>query len=270
MRSGFVVLPRLIIGWSSAPGSERLLASVVQPCTYPPFVRSVAGNLPDPYPVPACCGRNVPRVGPVCMSASFSPVRGRPLTTRPSRVRLGRNGRYGESGRLRGDHRRVYWKRHDPGPGVELRYHHGERRGPAKADEYRRPRCVIARPSAGKPDDRQSARTASWLAVIGAETRSDDNNIATGTALEQDIGGDDRTLLSPGYPSDIGLAHRGQSCPSGFRQACHTSGRIPPGRTGMARGLYPRPGSTCADRAPRVASSAWSASGWAARAHRTS
>ena len=46
----------------------------------PTFYPAGSGSLRDPYPDPAYCGRNVPRVRPICMAASFSPARGRPLT----------------------------------------------------------------------------------------------------------------------------------------------------------------------------------------------
>ena len=55
----------------------------------PTFYPAGSVSLRDPYPDPAYCRRNVPRVGPICMAASFSPACGRPLTTRlkPGRVR---------------------------------------------------------------------------------------------------------------------------------------------------------------------------------------
>ncbi len=55
----------------------------------PTFYPTGSVSLHDPYPDPAYCERNVPRVGPICMAASFSPARGWPLTTRlkPGRVR---------------------------------------------------------------------------------------------------------------------------------------------------------------------------------------
>ena len=81
--------PRVSGSMVIVPGSERLLASVARQYAYPPFIRAGSVSLRDPYPDPAYCGRNVPRVGPICMAASFSPACGRPLTTRlkPGRVR---------------------------------------------------------------------------------------------------------------------------------------------------------------------------------------
>ena len=62
-----------------------LLAWVARPCGCPTFIRAVSGaDVPDPSPNPACCGHSVPEAGPFYGAASFSPVHGRPLTTRPS------------------------------------------------------------------------------------------------------------------------------------------------------------------------------------------
>ena len=55
----------------------------------PNFIRAVSGaDAPDPSPNPACCGHTVPEAGPFYGAASFSPVHGRPLTTRPSAGRV--------------------------------------------------------------------------------------------------------------------------------------------------------------------------------------
>ena len=65
------------------------LAWVARPCGCPTFIRAVSGaDAPDPSPNPACCGHSVPEAGPFYGSASFSPVHGRPLTTRPSAGRV--------------------------------------------------------------------------------------------------------------------------------------------------------------------------------------
>ena len=55
----------------------------------PTFYPAGSVSLRDPYPGSHLLRANVPRVGPICMAASFSPSRGRLLTTqlKPGRVR---------------------------------------------------------------------------------------------------------------------------------------------------------------------------------------